>query len=643
VTTTTRSRSSKAASKRRRRGEPGPAKPAGGDDPGLGRIDPEALPPTGTVYTLEIAAGEYDPRDDSLAAVASWADIEFDGTDGGRLRVQQRRGDQEVCVYMPTVNDWNRNWARLVIKVAAPVGRPPPAEPAEEHAAELPTLAGQGKGERTPAATTMLVPVEKIEVRANSRQDFDAALLVDLGNSMAELGQLQPIVVARRAIDGHLVLVAGERRMRAAKANNDELIEARVYDNLDERTIVRMQLAENFARTDLNHMEIAAALGRLADAGLTVQQIAAEVHKGADWVRRHLGLLELAEPVADQVAAGRIPLKHAELLGRIKDHDQQMGLAAEAMGLDSYASAGEKVPPAKRLEEAAASPGDGLMAVDDLRDSIGYTLKRLGHHLWPMDGGYAGQRACVGCPDNTATEPALFDPAETWGKRDLGICLNTACYKAKQKAWKKDPAYKEQKARQKAERASVRPSSSRPKRDTPFPHSPAERYAVALNEHAVAVLTAIRKHVAKTPDDKLPPDAAPTLMRLAAASTSASGNWTLLSIDVGKIRGKLGEMKQLLDGDGAISWLAGLARPLGEAIRLDIQQPRYAEYAHRVYGVPVSRKAVQWIDCLEALCRRWKIDYPKRPTKADFPAKPKPKAAKKRTKPATSNRKKATK
>jgi ParB family chromosome partitioning protein len=152
------------------------------------------------------------------------------------------------------------------------------------------------------------------------RQIFDQQSLQELADSIRSQGIIQPIVV--RAEGDHFELVAGERRWRAAQIAGIQKIPA-VIRELDGKSAAVISLIENIQREDLNPLEESQALLRLIDEfDLTHQQVADSIGRSRASVSNLLRLLDLADPVKDQVNRGLLNMGHARaLLGLIR-HDQ---------------------------------------------------------------------------------------------------------------------------------------------------------------------------------------------------------------------------------------------------------------------------------------------------------------------------------
>lgn len=153
------------------------------------------------------------------------------------------------------------------------------------------------------------------------RQRFDEAELATLTASIREHGVLQPILVTE-TIEGYQ-LVAGERRLRAARAAGLERIPA-VVRQLDQQAQLEIALVENLQREDLDPIEAARGFRRLIDEfGFTPDQIASRVGRARSTVANTLRLLDLAPAVQDAVVARTITEGHARALGGLSVEHQE--------------------------------------------------------------------------------------------------------------------------------------------------------------------------------------------------------------------------------------------------------------------------------------------------------------------------------
>jgi ParB family chromosome partitioning protein len=156
--------------------------------------------------------------------------------------------------------------------------------------------------------------------RYQPRQVFDQKSLQELAESIRSQGIIQPVVV--RPEGNHFELVAGERRWRAAQLAGLQKIPA-VIRELDGKAALAISLIENIQREDLNPLEESAALMRLIEEfDLTHQQVADSIGRSRAAVSNLLRLLDLADPVKDQVNRGLLDMGHARALLALIRHDQ---------------------------------------------------------------------------------------------------------------------------------------------------------------------------------------------------------------------------------------------------------------------------------------------------------------------------------
>jgi ParB family chromosome partitioning protein len=152
------------------------------------------------------------------------------------------------------------------------------------------------------------------------RTVFDQQALQELADSIRAQGVVQPIVV--RPEGAHFELVAGERRWRAAQLAGLQRLPAVIRD-LDARSAAAIGLIENIQREDLNPLEEARAFSRLIEEfDLTHQQVADSVGRSRAAVSNLLRLLDLADPVKEQVNQGLLNMGHARALLALIRHDQ---------------------------------------------------------------------------------------------------------------------------------------------------------------------------------------------------------------------------------------------------------------------------------------------------------------------------------
>lgn len=161
------------------------------------------------------------------------------------------------------------------------------------------------------------------------RRHFDEEALAALSESIRARGLLQPIVV-RPITGGTYELVAGERRLRAARIAELETVPALVRDTEDGERL-ELALAENMAREDLNPVEEARACATLVeDLGLTKEDVGRRVGRSRVAVSNLIRLLDLADDVLELIESGGLSEGHGRALLTCRDHDARRRLAFAA-------------------------------------------------------------------------------------------------------------------------------------------------------------------------------------------------------------------------------------------------------------------------------------------------------------------------
>lgn len=166
--------------------------------------------------------------------------------------------------------------------------------------------------------------ISSIEADPNQpRTSFDEDRLKELAHSIKTYGVMTPILVRPGKVAGQFTLIAGERRLRAAKMVGLESIPALVdqgEDRSDERTLA-MQLVENLQRADLSALERAHAIGALRENyKLSVRDIAERLGISKSMVQRSIDILGLPADLLNALKEGASESK-VLLLAKIDDVD----------------------------------------------------------------------------------------------------------------------------------------------------------------------------------------------------------------------------------------------------------------------------------------------------------------------------------
>lgn len=180
-----------------------------------------------------------------------------------------------------------------------------------------------GEKAATGASSAILnLPIDKIVPNAlQPRRHFDEEKLDELASSIREHGILQPVIVSRTK--GHYQLVVGERRWRAAQRAGLTEIPVLVREFAEAHGL-EVALIENIQRQDLSPLEEAAAYQFLMrEYALKQEEVARRVGKSRSAVANAIRLLNLPQPVLDDIQDGTISAGHARALLSLEEAAQQ--------------------------------------------------------------------------------------------------------------------------------------------------------------------------------------------------------------------------------------------------------------------------------------------------------------------------------
>ena len=169
----------------------------------------------------------------------------------------------------------------------------------------------------------LYLPVSGIRANPDQpRQHFDEAALHELAESIRQYGILQPLTVRR--ISGGYELIAGERRLRAAKLAGLREVPCLLTAAEGERSSV-LALIENIQRRDLHYFEEAAAIARLIKTyGFSQEQAADKLGKSQSAVANKLRLLRLSPECAALLREHDLSERHARALLRLTDDEERL-------------------------------------------------------------------------------------------------------------------------------------------------------------------------------------------------------------------------------------------------------------------------------------------------------------------------------
>ncbi|MEZ4358358.1 MAG: ParB/RepB/Spo0J family partition protein [Eubacteriales bacterium] len=213
------------------------------------------------------------------------------------------------------------------------------------------------------------------------RKFFDENKLKELADSIRLHGIVQPIVV--RKDDGRYLIIAGERRYRAARLAGLKTVPV-VIRNIDDKEVMELSLIENIQREDLNAVEQAAAIRLLmTDHGMTQEQVSERIGKSRSAVANILRLLTLPSQILELIRSGAISAGHARCLVVVPDEiklELAQRIVKEGLSVrqieDFIASQDKKRPVAKPKKEHASK--EIIDVQQKIRDALGTKVKIVG-------------------------------------------------------------------------------------------------------------------------------------------------------------------------------------------------------------------------------------------------------------------------
>ena len=155
------------------------------------------------------------------------------------------------------------------------------------------------------------------------RAHFDNQALEELASSIRKLGLVQPITV-REAADGRFQLIAGERRLRAARMAGLTHVPAYIR-TADDQAMLELALVENIQREGLDSIEVAISFQRLIEeCKLTQEQLSGRVGKQRSTISNYLRLLRLPAEIQLGIRNRQLTMGHARTLVNIEDPKTQI-------------------------------------------------------------------------------------------------------------------------------------------------------------------------------------------------------------------------------------------------------------------------------------------------------------------------------
>lgn len=194
-----------------------------------------------------------------------------------------------------------------------------------------PTSISVDVGNRDRHMGISLVSTDEIQVNPyQPRREFDEQALEDLSHSVIANGIIQPLVVRKNSSGGYQ-LIAGERRLRAAKLAGLKQVPVVIRKSTD-REALELALVENVQRQDLNCVDEALAYSQLLqDFSLTQDEVARRVGKDRATVANHLRLLKLPDVIINDLKQQKLSFGHGKVLLGLEETEHRLRLREEIL------------------------------------------------------------------------------------------------------------------------------------------------------------------------------------------------------------------------------------------------------------------------------------------------------------------------
>ncbi len=165
------------------------------------------------------------------------------------------------------------------------------------------------------------------------RTEFDEENLIELAQSIKELGVIQPITVIKDdKEEGKYILISGERRFRASKMAGLKTIPAYIKPQADDKEMLEMALVENIQREDLDAISVAIGYKRLLDEyEMTQDDLGKRIGKNRSTITNYLRLLKLPAEIQLSVKQKQLSMGHARALLALENAETQLKIFARIM------------------------------------------------------------------------------------------------------------------------------------------------------------------------------------------------------------------------------------------------------------------------------------------------------------------------
>ena len=190
----------------------------------------------------------------------------------------------------------------------------------------------------------------------NVRGFMDEGNIIDLMNSIAQVGLLTPLIVQELGdVESGFVVVAGHRRLEALTRlhSDDWLVPVLVRNDFDDRAITQVMLIENLQREDLSPLDEAKAFKSLLESGLNQTEIADKIGRSQSFVSQRLNLLTLPDDVRSLLADKVIKLSDAVQMIGISEESLKPLVKKALKAEDSFSFSSWDIDGARRADARA--------------------------------------------------------------------------------------------------------------------------------------------------------------------------------------------------------------------------------------------------------------------------------------------------
>jgi ParB family chromosome partitioning protein len=208
--------------------------------------------------------------------------------------------------------------------------------------------------------------------RFQPRQSFDEDKINELSLSIAKHGVLSPILVRETGAGGY-ELIAGERRLRAAKKAGLKTLPC-LIDSAEDQTSLELALIENLQREDLNPIEEARGYNRLKrEFNLTQDNISEVTGKARSSVANSMRLLNLPQSIIDLLYSGDLEKGHAKILASMETKDaEDLAQKIVSLGMTVKDAAATKKPKTSNSPKTKIKNRDLLNIEEELSETLGH-------------------------------------------------------------------------------------------------------------------------------------------------------------------------------------------------------------------------------------------------------------------------------